>query len=158
MMENYIGKKVVHVPEGVCTISEICKVKDVSGENREYYKLVSVKNMSTIVYIPVESIEAHVRKLRSREEILNILKTCEKTKALWDNNDQKRVTKRRKALQEDDGIALAKLIKSYYKRKEKMHISVADNNWLKRAEQFLCSEIEEVLEIDFQNALQKIIE
>ena len=152
---KYIGKKVVHVPEGVCIITEICRIKNDSCEEREFYKLSSVKNQM-VVYVPVDSAEKHMRKLRSREEILDILQNCNTTKTMWDSNEQKRIAKRRKAMQEDDGRALAKLIKSYYRRKAKTNISVADRNWLKKAEQFLCSEIEEVLHIDYEKALSEV--
>lgn len=155
-MQNSIGKKVVHIPEGVCTITEICTMKNNAGEEREFYKLTSVKNESLAVYVPLDSAEKHMRNLRSREEIEEILKSCKTAKPGWDSSEQKRVEKRRKALQEDDGIAIAKLIKSYHRRKENSNLSVVDSNWLKKAEQFLCSEMEEVLQMDYQKVLSEI--
>lgn len=153
---NNIGKKVVHIPEGVCTITEICTMKNDAGEEREFYKLTSVKNQSLVVYVPLDSAEKHMRNLRSREEISEILQSCKTAKTGWDSSEQKRVEKRRKALQEDDGLAIAKLIKSYHRRKENSNLSVVDSNWLKKAEQLLCSEMEEVLQMDYQKVLSEI--
>ena len=86
----------------------------------------------------------------------NILESCENAKTSWDSNEQKRILKRRTAMQSDDGTALSKLIKTYHKRKEKNNLSVMDSNWLKKAEQFLGSEIAEVLNIDFQQAIARM--
>jgi len=156
--QTYIGKKVIHNPEGVCIVTEISEMATSLTEARKYYKLVPVKEQSTAVYVPVESVKEHVRDLRSTEEVMNILESCEKANVSWDNSEQKRVTKRQTAMQNDDGVTLSKLIKTYHKRKEKKHLSVVDSNWLKKAEQFLCSEIAEVLKIDFQQAICKITE
>lgn len=90
------------------------------SEARNYYKLVPVEDQTMAVYVPVESVKDHVRDLRSIEEVLGILESSEKAKASWDNNEQKRISKRRTAMQNDDGIALSKLIKTYNKRKEKI--------------------------------------
>ncbi len=154
--QTYVGKKVIHNPEGVCVVAEISELPTSFMEARNYYKLIPVKDQSAAVYVPVESVKEHVRDLRSTEEIMGILKSCGDAKISWENNEQKRVTKRQAAMQNDDGVALSKLIKSYHVRKEKKHLSVVDSNWLKKAEQFLCSEIAEVLKIDFQQAIGKI--
>lgn len=154
--DKYIGRKVIHNPEGVCMIAGISEMKTSAIETRNYYKLIPVEDESMAVYVPVDSVNEHVRDLRSREEIQSILESCEKTKTSWDNSEQKRLSKRRTALQSDDGVTLSKLIKTYHKRKEKNHLSVADSSWLKKAEQFLGSEIAEVLEIDFKQAICRI--
>ena len=156
--EKYIGRKVIHNPEGVCIITAMSNLNTSLLEARNYYKLVPVEDQSMAVYVPVESVKAHVRDLRSTEEVLSILESCEKAKTSWDNSEQKRITKRRTAMDNDDGVALSKLIKTYHKRKEKNHLSVADSNWLKKAEQFLGSEIAEVLKIDFKQAISRMIE
>ncbi len=158
MNEEYIGKKVIHNPEGVCEIAGIRKIETGLYEEREYYKLVPVTDESCAIYIPVHSIDQHIRALKNKKEILDIIKQCKEVKPLWINNEQKRIERRQKALKNDDAIALAKLIRSYHYRRRKDHLSIADHNWLKKAEQYLCSEIAEVLGIDFQNAVYKIIE
>ena len=154
--QMYIGKKVIHNPEGVCIITEITKLDNSLIDAQNYYKLVPVEDQSTAIYVPVESVEEHVRDLRSREEVQNILESCENAKTSWDSNEQKRILKRRTAMQSDDGTALSKLIKTYHKRKEKNNLSVMDSNWLKKAEQFLGSEIAEVLNIDLQQAIARM--
>lgn len=154
--QTYIGKKVIHNPEGVCTIAGISKLDNSSMKARDYYKLVPVEDESMAVYVPVESITEHVRELRSKKEVRSILESCRTTKTSWDKSEQKRITKRRTALQNDDGAAVAALIKTYHKRKEKYQLSATDRNWLKKAEQFLGSEIAEVLNIDFGKAISRI--
>ena len=156
--ERYIGRKVIHNPEGVCIITAMSNLNTSLFEARNYYKLVPVEDQTMAVYVPVESVKDHVRDLRSTEEILSILESCEKAKTPWDNSEQRRIAKRRNAMQNDDGVVLSKLIKTYHKRKEKNHLSVADSNWLKKAEQFLGSEIAEVLKIDIKQAISRMTE
>ncbi len=152
-----IGAKVVHNPEGVCLINEMVKIQDDMYDKKEYYKLIPVQNQTVAVYIPVKTAGTHVRKLRSKKEIQSILESCQEINLHWDQNEQRRITKRQKAMQEDDGPTLAKLIKIYHNRKKVTHMPVKDCNWLKQAEQFLGSEVAEVLHIEFQEALMKII-
>lgn len=154
--KRYIGRKVVHNPEGVCIVTSMADLDTSLLEVQSYYKLVPVEDQTMSVYVPVKSVRDHVRDLRSTDEVLRILESCEKARTSWDNSEQKRIIKRRTAMQNDDGDALSKLIKTYHKRKEKNHLSVADSSWLKKAEQFLGSEIAEVLKIDFKQAICRI--
>lgn len=89
---------------------------------------------------------------------MNIIKKGKEGKPVWTGHELKRIEKRQKAMSEDDAIALVKLIRSYCNQKERDHLSIADNNWLKKAEQYLCSEIAEVLKIEFEKAVFKITE
>lgn len=154
----YIGAKVVHIPEGVCSVEEISKIRNADYNEHDYYKLVPVQDQTMAVYIPVHSAEKLVRVMRSKDEIYKILDICEKYRPVWNNNETKRIARRNKAVHDDDGVTLAKLIKAYHHKRRKDHISIADSIWLKKAEQLLCSEIAEVLELDFDRAILKITE
>lgn len=153
-----IGENVVHIPEGVCTITEIVKMKNMDSAENEYYKLVPVMDKSSAIYVKMDFPEKHMRRLRSREEILEILETQKKVKPLWDSNEQKRISKRRIAIKEDDGIVIAKLIRSYRHRRKKEHLNLSDSNWLKMAEQFWGSEVAVVLDMDYDVVISSVWE
>lgn len=152
-----IDEKVIHIPEGVCIIEQICKIRNDDNIECEYYKLVPLVNSTSAVYVPVHSEKTHTRSLRSKKEICKILELTAKCKPVWEKNEQKRVAKRQRALLDDDGVTLAKLIKSYHHKKEKDHITILDSIWLKKAEQLLCSEIAEVLNVDYEVAIKKVV-
>ena len=102
--ENYIGRKVIHIPEGVCIVTAMSSLNTSLIEAQNFYKLVPVEDQTTAVYVPVESIKDHVRDLRSTEEVMSILESCEKARTSWDKSEQKRITKRRTAMENDDGM------------------------------------------------------
>lgn len=153
-----VGEKVVHVPEGVCVIEEITTIRNRDSIDKEYYKLVPVMDKTSAIYVSIDTPEKYMRKLKSKKEIQEILETQKKAKPLWDANEQRRIQKRRTAMQEDDGMAIAKLIKAYRYRREKEHLSISDRNWLKTAEQFWFSEVAEVLGMDYETAFSVVLE
>ena len=152
-----IGEKVVHIPEGVCTITEITKM-DTFGTEKDYYKLVPVMDNTQAIYVGINSPAKYVRHLRSKEEIQMIMKAQKESKKLWEKNEEKRNSQMKTAIQNDDGIALAKLIKTYYQKRKLDRLNTNDSNQLKKAEQFLYSEIAEVLHKDYNKLRSKILE
>ena len=152
-----IGEKVVHIPEGVCTITEITKMAH-SGVEKDYYKLVPVMDNSTAIYVSLNTSEKNIRKLRSKNELLHILEAQKKTKTHWEKNEEKRISQMKSAIHKDDGVAIAKLIKTYYQKRKQERLCTSDNNMLKKAEQLLYSEMAEVLKTDYSNLRSKIFE
>ena len=144
-----IGEKVVHIPEGVCIITEITKMTNF-GEEKEYYKLIPVMDNTMTIYVGVNGPSKNIRKLKSREEIQTIIKKQTESRSHWEKNEEKRKAQMKAAIQKDDSIAMAKLLKTYYQKRKQQHLNTLDNNLLKQAEQLLYSEMAEVLQTDFQ--------
>lgn len=148
-----INDKVVHSPEGVCRVEDICELQ-IDNQTRVVYKLRSVVNCERVLYIPVDSKRNNLRRLKTREEIEQILTLEPDGTQFLSQNVSKRANIQKHAIYEDDAATLIKLIKLYVRKKEESRISVGDRNWLKMAEQFLFSEIAEVLNCEYNLFLQ----
>jgi len=159
LLENtyQIGEKVVHIPEGVCIISEITKMISF-GEEKEYYKLIPVMDDSRIIYVGINRPSKNIRRLRNKDEIQKILDVQKASRSHWEKNEEKRCNLLKTAIQKDDGQAIAKIIKTYYQRRRIQKLNTTDSNLLKKAEQLLYSEIAEVLQTDFQKLRTHILE
>ena len=143
-----IGEKVVHIPEGVCRIEEITTM-DYFNESKEYYKLIPAMGEPCAIYVSVNGANKNIRKLRSREEIMEILEMQKKSKMHWEKREDRRISQIKAAVYGDDGIALAKWIKVYHLRRKQEHLNINDSNLLKKAEQLFYSEMSVVLKKDY---------
>lgn len=148
-----IGEKVVHSPEGVCEIQEICQL-EMEQTKRAYYRLKPMKSQCKMLYIPVEKMDSNVRPLKTKEELKRILLTEPGASLLKHINPQKRMNMQNQAIRQDDSDMLIRLIKTYRRKGKDKQISVGDARWLKEAEGYLFSEIAEVLKCDY-NLLQQ---
>lgn len=153
MMRFHVGEKVVHSPEGVCTIEEVCQL-EVEKTKKYYYRLKPTKSESKILYIPVEKINLSVRPLKTKKELEEILLIEPEETLLYYKNPQKKMYVQKQAIREDDADLLIQLIKMYRRKRQNAHISVGDARWLKEAECYLFSEMSEVLERDYDFLLQ----
>lgn len=151
-----IGEKVVHIPEGVCMITEITKMTTFD-EEKEYYKLIPVMDNTMTIYVGVNGPAKNIRKLKSKEEIQTIIEKQKESRSHWEKNEEKRQSQMKAAIQKDDSIAIAKLLKTYYQRRKIQHLNISDNNLLKQAEQLLYSEMAEVLQTDYQKLRTRIL-
>ena len=149
-----IGEKVVHSPEGVCVVEDICKLS-IDKQEKEMYKLRSIVHQNKVLYISVNSENPSVRHLKSKEEILNLLQIQPAERVFLRRNINQRMQAQNRAIYQDDSIMIMRLIKLYKQKYEQSYLSVVDKNWLRRAEQYLFSEIAEVLGCEYTSLLQK---
>lgn len=122
-----IGDKVVHSPEGVCKVEEIC----------------------------ILEMQKQKRELKSREEIQSLLQLEPDGTKFLQQNMQKRAAVQKKAIYEDNSALVMKLIKLYVRKNEQAYLSIMDKNWLKLAERYLFSEIAEVMGCEYAAFVQE---
>lgn len=144
MVRFHVGEKVVHSPDGVCRIEEICQLEE-NETNRYYYKMQPVNDEHKMIYIPVEKADLKVRPLKTKAEIEKLLETEPEANLLKNVNTQKRMIVQNQAIRDDNSDLLMRLIKMYRKKQQSKQISVGDARWLRKAEEYLFSEITEVL-------------
>ncbi|MDD3402892.1 MAG: CarD family transcriptional regulator [Hespellia sp.] len=149
-----VGDKVVHSPEGVCKVEEIC-ILETQKQKREYYRLRSVVDDKVVVYIPTDNTKIQTRKLKSREEIQSILQMEPDGTKFLQQNMQKRAAAQKKAIYEDNSALVMKMIKLYVRKNEQAYLSIMDKNWLKLAERYLFSEIAEVMGCEYAAFVQE---
>lgn len=117
---------------------------------------MGIMDSSSAIYVSVNGTLKYTRRLRNKKEIQNIIDALKKTGTHWEKNEDKRISQIKAAIQNDDSIAVAKLIKSYYQKQKQERLKINDSNMLKKAEQFLFSEIAEVLHIDYNKVRTQI--
>ncbi|MDD3253330.1 MAG: CarD family transcriptional regulator [Lachnospiraceae bacterium] len=148
-MQKYsIGSKVVHSPEGVCVVEAVCRMK-LDGEEREMYKLRSTIEPEKLVYIPVDSAIMKLRLLKSRQEVLHLLQLEPEDRTFLAQNTMKREKLQNQAIYGDDTSSIMKLLKLYTNKSRIKTLSILEKTWMKKAEQYLYSEIAEVLECEY---------
>ncbi len=62
---------------GVCRVDDVTKINMKVGETPMYYVLRSHYDKSKVCYIPTENHQVGLRALRTKEEIVELLKTCD---------------------------------------------------------------------------------
>lgn len=148
-MQRYsIGSKVVHSPEGVCVVEEICSMKFGEGE-RAMYKLRSTIEPEKVVYIPVDSEVMKLRLLKTRQEVVQILQLEPEDGTFLAQNTMKREKLQNQAIYGDDTRSIMKLLKLYTNKSRVRALSVLERTWMKKAEQYLYSEIAEVMQWEY---------
>jgi len=69
-------------------------------------------------------------------------------------NSQRKLSFLKQAMFNDDTDTLVKIIKMYIKQSVNGHLSVSDGNWLKKAEQYVFSEVAAVLSDEYEKRIK----
>lgn len=154
-----VGTTVIYKNEGVCKITEITE-RRFRDKNIEYYVLKPVHKDDSEIYVPKNNKEllGKMRKILSKEEILELIKTMPDEGNIWIADENERKEYYREILIRGDRTELVRLIKTLYLHKQnqkktgkKLHI--ADEKFLKDAEHLLYDEFAFVLNISKDDVL-----
>ena len=145
---------------GICTIVDI-REENFRGKPEMYYVMQPIYERTTI-FCPVESDKLKVRKLLTREEIEELIKTMPEQKNIWIENDSERKEKFNAIIKRGDHRELICLLKTLHrKREEKKELGkkfhIADERAMKEAEQLLHGEFAYVLGIGEEEVLPYIL-
>ncbi len=117
MFEN--GEYVVYGSGEVCRVEEkVTRCFDGVNKN-EYYKLVPVEYKNSAYYVPVKSAEGEIRRILTKEEILEIIDGIPQAEAVWYNDKNERKGYFESVLRSDDFMGLIGIIKSVYEERER---------------------------------------
>lgn len=159
-----LGDAVIYGTEGVCKISEI-KTMTVANVAREYYVLKPVYEDRSTLYVPADNeavVKERMRHLFTVDEVNTIIKNVsEGTTMPWIPNDMKRKEFCVNTLKNGDRTAIMRLIGMLYShqmemREQKKHFHIADERYLKEAENLINEEFAYVLGIE-RKEVQKYI-
>ena len=154
-----VGTTVIYKNEGVCKITEITE-RRFRDKNIEYYVLKPVHKDDSEIYVPKNNKEllGKMRKILSKEEILELIKTMPDEESIWIADENERKEHYREILIRGDRTELVRLIKTLYLHKQnqkktgkKLHI--ADEKFLKDAEHLLYDEFAFVFNISKDEVL-----
>lgn len=157
-----IGEYVVCGNNGVCKVTDITTLR-MNGvdKNRKYYILKPVYAESSTVYVPVDTLQASMRKVLSKEEADTLLDAIPQIQILTIKDERTVELQYKECLQSGSCDELVKLLKTLYNRKktrlEKGHKETAvDSRYYKLAEDNLCGELAVVLGIS-KNEAEEVI-
>lgn len=156
-----VNDTVMYGNSGVCRITDI-RPEKFGKEKVMYYVLKPLDGQNATIYCPVNTGKDKIRKLLSREEILNLIHTASGTKTEWIVNEQIRKEKFHEILRRGEHRELIQLLKTLYTvRKEKIaagrKLHVADEKMMKEAESILYGEFAHVLNISREEVLPFIL-
>ena len=159
-----VGDAVVYGTQGVCKISEIVEMT-VAKVTREYYVLVPVYAEKATLYVPVDNedvIKSRMRPVFSADEVDAIINNVSEGTAMpWISNDMRRKEFCVNTLKSGDRTELMRLIGMLYShqkdmKEQKKHFHIADERYLKEAENLINEEFAYVLGIE-KNEVQRYI-
>lgn len=159
-----INDTVLYGAEGVFKVEEI-KNMDFAGEAKEYYVLRSLYNKTSTVFVPTdkEALIARMRKILSKEEIYDMIKSMPEEDLIWIEDEGERVNTYKEILMKGDHRTIVKLIRTLYLHGQKLkdigkNLHRVDERFLKDAEKILYDEFAYVLDIKPEQVLPFIQE
>ena len=147
-----INDAVIHVPEGVCTVTSIIERDLASLGTRQYYVLEPVYDHKSKIFVPIEGNNTKVRELPNKEEVLSVIDEIPGSESVWVDNDKARLETFSSILSRCDHREMMKLVHTLKtKQTEKMRAGKkfhsADERIFREAERILFGEFGYVLGI-----------
>jgi len=157
----HVGEMVMHPSEGVCTIEEL-KLMDFSSNVCVYYVLKPVaEKSSSTVYLPVMRGNHTLRRLLTRDTILEMIREAANQRSLWISDNKQRKETFARILSEGNHVKIIKLIQELHEHRilreqEGKRICAADENVLMEAERRLHQEFSHVLHMSLEETISFI--
>lgn len=146
-----VNDTVMYGQSGICKITEICD-KKFGRETKKYYVLRQIFGDNTVIYCPVDSDKAHIRKLLSAQDVIALIREMPAQQGDWIENDNLRKEQQAEILRRGDHKELIALIKTLYQKRAETEDSGrrfhrADAEAMAQAEKMLYQEFAQVLDI-----------
>ena len=145
----------MHPSEGICIIEEL-KDMHFSRNGSIYYVLKPIaEKSSSTVYLPVTRGNQTLRRLLTREAILEMIRQAAKIESLWISDSKQRKEAFSCILSEGDHVKIIKLIKELHEHRilreqEGRKNCASDKNILAEAERRLHQEFSHVLHMNLE--------
>lgn len=113
------GEYVIYGSGEICCIEEITE-RCFDGVNKiKYYKIAPKEYKNSAYYVPVASAEKEIRRLLTKEEILEIIDSIPQSEAVWYADKNERKSYFESVLHGDDFSRLVGMIKAIYEERLK---------------------------------------
>lgn len=147
-----IGDTVMHPSEGVCSIEDIRPIRFSGNVSRDYYVLrPSMEKGSGTVYLPIDRGDAVLRKLLSRQDILDMIHESTQYAGLWVDDARMRKERFTAVVQEHN---CAKMIQMIREIREHHAGRLAEGKKLPATDEHLLTEAERMLHQEFSYVLR----
>lgn len=156
------GDFVVNSTNGICEIADVVNM-NMSGVDKQYYMLVPVEEKTAKVYIPVDVAESRIRKVMTKEEAWDIIRSISKVEECWVENEKERERIYKEVLGSRDPKRLIGVIKNLYHRNQERKdagkkCTAIDERYFKLAENQLHAELAFSIGEEKQNIKSVILE
>jgi len=147
-----ISDTVIHMPEGVCKVTEIIERELSTSGRHKYYILVPVYDPGTKIYVPIEGSGHKIRSLLSCEEVNNLIQDISEADYIWIEDEKKRQETYSDIIAGGDHKMVISLIRTLDREKSRKEeagkkFHSADERIFKEAERILNEEFGFVLGI-----------
>lgn len=157
-----VNDTVVHTGMGICTITEITKMKVGNNPIRDFYVLKPIyENSGTKIFVPMDS-KITLRYPLDTNKIKDILIKVSSTETLWVENDTIRKNKFSEIIKSNDHIKIIKLLCELHEKRiekekngKKLHLS--DEKVLHEAERLIHGELAYSMQIEPENVAEYIM-
>lgn len=113
------GEYVIYGSGEICCIEEITE-RCFDGINKiKYYKIAPKEYRNSAYYVPVANAEKEIRRLLTKEEILEIIDSIPQAEAVWYTDKNERKNHFETILRSDDFSGLIGMIKAIYEERKK---------------------------------------
>lgn len=152
-MKLETGDLVIYGKTGVCRVQEIGE-RTFDRKSRMYYILKPVDDDRATIYAPTDSqqIQDKMRRLMTREEILQLVRQIPQEPSPWIFNENLRKDTFRRILSEGDRMEMIQMIRCLYRQKRKRaaagrKIHSSDEHFFREAERLVFEEVGIVLHL-----------
>ena len=85
-----INEAIIHIPEGVCRVTDLIE-RNISGiGTKKYYVLTPVYEPGTKIYVPADLDSPKVRPVVGEREVFELIDSLPSAESVWLDNDKKR--------------------------------------------------------------------
>lgn len=157
-----VNDTVIHTGMGICTVSEITKMKVGNNPPRDFYVLKPIyENSGTKIFVPIDS-NIPLRYPLDANKIKDILSEVGSAETLWVENDAIRKNKFSEIIKSNDHIKIIKLLcelheKRIEKEKSGKKLHLLDEKILHEAERLIHGELAYSMQIEPENVAEYII-
>ncbi len=159
---SMLGKTVIYGTEGVCEVTELCKMK-IGSTRGEYYVLKPIHRPGATVFVPAanETLLAKMRPILSHDEIDALIDGAGAEGFDWPEDHAERKIRFQQILLGGDRQELLGMIRCIYLHRQQLHCSGKrlrshDEQMLRDAEKLLNDEFALVLQIPQQDVPEYI--
>ena len=151
-----IGDTVMHPSEGVCCIEDIRPICFSGNASRDYYVLrPSMEKGSGTVYLPVERGDVTLRRLLSRQDILDMIHESVSYAGLWTDDARTRKDRFTAILHEGNYAKLIQMIREIHEHHAQR---LAEGKKLPATDEHILGEAERLLHQEFSYVLKMSLE
>ncbi len=161
-----VGEYISYRTEGVCIIKDIRKeCFGALGKSEEYYVLAPLKDMNSMLYVPVENklLVDKMQRLLSADEIYNMVSELSHRRLEWIAESRVRGNAFKEILNVGDRSLIIVLINTILEHKKELEaqgkrLTNGDEAILKRAKKLLLDEFSATTDIKTEEELMSLLQ